>query len=96
MTVALFVAAQRTEHDVPHAVSCRALDVSESWLYKWLNRVPATRSCGAGVSTRRSRRPLMIRVAPRVACSELLFSMEELCDQAGASVWFTPPGGVAS
>jgi hypothetical protein len=35
MTVASFVAAQRTEHDVPHAVSCRALDVSESWLYKW-------------------------------------------------------------
>lgn len=41
MTVASFVAAQRTEHDVPHAVSCRALDVSESWLYKWLNRGPS-------------------------------------------------------
>ena len=31
MTVASFVAAQRTDHGVPHAVACRALDVSESW-----------------------------------------------------------------
>jgi putative transposase len=38
MTVASFVAAQRTEHGVPHAVSCRALAVSESWFYKWHNR----------------------------------------------------------
>lgn len=41
MSVALFVAAQRTEYDVPHAVSCRALDLSESWLYKWLSRGPS-------------------------------------------------------
>jgi putative transposase len=43
MTVASFVAAQRTEHGVPHAVSCRALDVSESWFYKWLDRQPSPR-----------------------------------------------------
>jgi len=41
MTVASFVASQRTEFGVPHAVSCRALDVSESWLYKWLSRGPS-------------------------------------------------------
>ncbi|MGW1617500.1 IS3 family transposase, partial [Streptomyces sp. NPDC002285] len=34
MTVAGFIADQRTEHHVPHAVSCRALEVSESWFYK--------------------------------------------------------------
>lgn len=38
MSVASFVAAQRTDHGVPHAVSCRALGVSESWFYKWRNR----------------------------------------------------------
>ena len=38
MSVASFVAAQRTDHGVPHAVSCRALGVSESWFYKWKNR----------------------------------------------------------
>jgi putative transposase len=38
VSVASFVAAQRTDHGVPHAVSCRALGVSESWFYKWRNR----------------------------------------------------------
>lgn len=32
MTVARFVADQRTFHRVPHAVCCRLLGVSESWL----------------------------------------------------------------
>ena len=41
MSVASFVASQRTEFGVPHAVSCRALDLSESWLYKWLSRGPS-------------------------------------------------------
>jgi putative transposase len=43
MTVASFVAAQRAEHGVPHAVSCRALKVSESWFYKWRDRPPTPR-----------------------------------------------------
>jgi putative transposase len=38
VSVASFVAAQRTDHGVPHAVSCRALEVSESWFYKWKDR----------------------------------------------------------
>jgi putative transposase len=33
--VAGFIAAQRADHGIPQAVSCRALDVSESWFYKW-------------------------------------------------------------
>lgn len=49
MTVASFIAAQRTDHDVAHAVSCRVLEVSESWLYKWLSRGPS------GQELRRSR-----------------------------------------
>ena len=40
MSLAAFIASQRTEHRVPHAVACRALDVSESWFYKWRNRPP--------------------------------------------------------
>lgn len=43
MTVASFVATQRTVHDVPHAMSCRALEISQSWFYKWRNRPPTAR-----------------------------------------------------
>lgn len=43
MTVASFIASQRTEHGVPHALSCRALEVPESTFYKWHNRPPTPR-----------------------------------------------------
>lgn len=43
MTVAGFIASQRTEFGVPHAVACRALEVSESWFYKWHQRPPTGR-----------------------------------------------------
>jgi putative transposase len=43
MTVASFVASQRAEFNVPHAISCRALGISESWFYKWRNRPPTPR-----------------------------------------------------
>jgi hypothetical protein len=43
MTVASFVASQRTDHRVPHAQCCRWLGVSESWFYKWHDREPTTR-----------------------------------------------------
>jgi putative transposase len=33
--VAAFIAAQRDERRIPHAVACRALGVSQSWFYKW-------------------------------------------------------------
>jgi putative transposase len=33
--VAAFIAAQRADHGIPQAVSCRALGVSQSWFYKW-------------------------------------------------------------
>jgi transposase InsO family protein len=43
VSVAGFIAAQRTAHQVPHAVACRALNVSESWFYKWRDRPPTPR-----------------------------------------------------
>jgi putative transposase len=33
--VAGFIVSQRVAHGIPQAVSCRALGVSQSWLYKW-------------------------------------------------------------
>src|SRR5918995_2031627 len=43
MTVASFIASQRTKHGVSHALSCRALEVPESTFYKWHNRPPTPR-----------------------------------------------------
>lgn len=40
MSLASFIASQRTDHRVPHAVACRALEVSDSWFYKWRDRPP--------------------------------------------------------
>jgi len=35
VSLAGLIAAQRTEHGIPHATSCRALGVSQAWFYKW-------------------------------------------------------------
>ena len=40
MSVARFIADQRTMHRMPHAVSCAILGVSVSWFYKWVHRKP--------------------------------------------------------
>jgi putative transposase len=38
VSLAAFIADQRTSHRVPHTVACRALGVSQSWFYKWNHR----------------------------------------------------------
>jgi putative transposase len=43
VTVAGFIACQRTEFGVPHATACRALGVSQAWFYKWRDRRPTAR-----------------------------------------------------
>ncbi|GAA3561338.1 hypothetical protein GCM10022222_51370 [Amycolatopsis ultiminotia] len=43
MIVAEFIASQRTGFGVPHAIACRALEVSQSWFCKWINRTPTGR-----------------------------------------------------
>jgi transposase InsO family protein len=43
VSVARFIADQRTKHRVPHAFTCRLLGLSESWFYKWLDRPPTAR-----------------------------------------------------
>jgi putative transposase len=41
--VAEFIASQRTGFGIPHAIACRALEVSQSWFYKWINHQPTAR-----------------------------------------------------
>jgi putative transposase len=43
VSVAAFISSQRTVHHVPHAVTCRALGLSQSWFYKWRDRPPTRR-----------------------------------------------------
>ena len=40
VSVARLIAANRTQLNIPHAVSCRLMGVSESWFYKWRARSP--------------------------------------------------------
>lgn len=37
MSLAALIAAQRAQHGIPVAVSCRALGVSQAWYHKWRN-----------------------------------------------------------
>jgi putative transposase len=41
VTVAGFIVAQRAQHGIPYATSCRALGVSPSWFYKWRHGDPS-------------------------------------------------------
>jgi len=43
VSVARFIADQRTFYRVPHAFTCRVLAVSPSWFYKWRDRPPTAR-----------------------------------------------------
>lgn len=43
MIVAEFIASQPTGFGVPHAIACRALQVSQSWFYKWINHKSTAR-----------------------------------------------------
>ena len=43
MSVARFIADQRTNYRVPHTITCLLLGVSLAWFYKWLDRPPTPR-----------------------------------------------------
>src|SRR5690349_9084814 len=43
MIVAEFIASCRATFGIPHTIACRALGVSQSWFYKWINRNPTAR-----------------------------------------------------
>ena len=55
MSLAALIAAQRAHYGIPHAVSCRALGVSQAWFYKWCN--------GDGSPQRHRRKALAATIA---------------------------------
>jgi putative transposase len=57
MSVAALIAAQRVRHQIPRAVSCRALGVSQAWFCKWR---------GGDVSLRRARQAALAAEVARL------------------------------
>ncbi len=55
MSVARFIADQRTRYRVPHTIACALLGVSVAWFYKWLGRAEGPAAC-SGLHTPRDRR----------------------------------------
>ena len=65
MSVARFIADQRTMHRVPHTVVCALLGVSLAWFYKWIERAQGP-SAASGLHTPTDRRRDSIDRAVRV------------------------------
>jgi putative transposase len=55
VSVARFIADQRTKYRVPQAFTCRLLGVSVSWFYKWIARAEATDGVHTDTDRRRVR-----------------------------------------
>jgi putative transposase len=55
VSVARFIADQRTRYRVPHTIACALLGVSVAWFYKWLGRAEGPAAC-SGLHTPRDRR----------------------------------------
>lgn len=55
MSVARFIADQRTNYAVPHALVCALLGVSEAWFYKWIKRAEGP-GAASGLFTDTDRR----------------------------------------
>jgi transposase InsO family protein len=55
VSVARFIADQRTNYRVPHTICCALLGVSLSWFYKWIARAQSP-DASTGLHTDRDRR----------------------------------------
>ena len=66
MSVARFIADQRTMHRVPHTLTCALLGVSLAWFYKWHARARRP-SAATGLFTTRDFRRDTIDRAVRIA-----------------------------
>ena len=79
MTVAGFITAQRADHGIPNATSCRALSVSQAWLYKWRD---------GNVSPRRARRAqLAITIGQLFAAHHGKYGSPRITDDLREAGW---------
>jgi transposase InsO family protein len=66
VSVARFIADQRTLHRVPHTLTCLLLGVSLAWFYKWLRRAGGP-DAAAGLHTDADRRRAAVDAAVAAA-----------------------------
>lgn len=66
MSVARFIADQRTNYLVPHALVCALLGVCQAWFYKWLARANGP-GAASGLFTDTDRRRDTVDRAVRIA-----------------------------
>uniref|UniRef100_UPI003D7EB7D8 DDE-type integrase/transposase/recombinase n=1 Tax=Granulicoccus sp. GXG6511 TaxID=3381351 RepID=UPI003D7EB7D8 len=88
MSVARFIADQRTNYRVPHTVVCALLGVSLAWFYKWLRRAQGP-GATAGLFTDTDRRRDTVDRAVRVAFDKAkgLHGSPRLRADLGAEGW---------
>ena len=67
MSVARFIADQRTNYRVPHAMTCVLLGVSVSWFYKWLTRAETTDGLHTDTDRRRAQLDAAVAAAFKAA-----------------------------
>jgi putative transposase len=86
--VAAFIAAQRDEHGVPHAIACRALGVSEAWFYKWAH--------GDASPQRARRAQLGIEIARLFAKQKGRYGSPRICADLHEAGWRVSENTVAA
>jgi putative transposase len=88
VSVAAFITAQRAQHRVPTATSCRALGVSPAWYYKWRDGDP---------SPRRARRAaLAAQVARLFAAHHGRYGSPRITAELRAAGWRVSENTVAA
>jgi putative transposase len=88
VSLARLIAAQRVEHGIPHATSCRAVGVSQAWFYKWVH---------GDVSLRRVRRAaLAAQIEYLFAVHHRSYGSPRITADLHAAGWRVSPNTVAA
>ena len=77
--MARFIAAQRVQHQIPHATVCRALGVSEAWFYKWRD--------GDGSPRRARREQLRAAITQLFAAHQGRYGSPRITDDLREAGW---------
>lgn len=93
MSVARFIADQKTKYLVPHTISCALLGVSVAWFYKWVKR--AQDLSGLHTDADRRRAELDVAVADAFAAARGLHGSPRLVADLRDGGWTVSENTVA-